>query len=44
MINEVNVYINGKRVTDDEISNYEITNENVKRIFAEALARINGED
>ena len=41
MMKEVKVYINGKRVTDDEISNYEITNENAKRIFAQALARIN---
>ncbi len=37
----VRVYIDGKEVADDELENYEITKESVKRIFAQALARIN---
>lgn len=35
------VYIGGKRVTKEELANYEITNENAKRIIAQALARVN---
>lgn len=31
------VYIGGKRVTKEELSNYEIQSEKVKRILAEKL-------
>lgn len=35
----VTVYVNGKPATKKEISKMEITNENVKRIFAEKLKK-----
>lgn len=33
------VYVNGKPVTKDEISNIEIQKDSVKRIFAEQLKK-----
>lgn len=34
----VTVYVNGKRVTKEEISKYEIRSEVIKKILAEKLA------
>lgn len=34
-------YVNGKRVTKEEIAKIKIQNESVKRIFAEKLTRKN---
>lgn len=34
----VTIYVNGKRVTKEELSNIEIHNETVKKILAEKLA------
>lgn len=33
------IYVNGKRVTKDELKNYEIRIENVKKILAEKLTK-----
>ena len=33
------VYVNGKRVTKEEIEKIEIRNETVKRMFAEKLSK-----
>lgn len=33
------IYVNGKRVTKDEIEKIEIRNETVKRMFAEKLLK-----
>lgn len=33
------IYINGKRVTKEEISKIEIRNETVKQMFAEKLSK-----
>lgn len=33
------IYVNGKRVTKDELKNYEIKIENVKKILAEKLTK-----
>lgn len=35
----VTVYVNGKRVTKEELSKIEIHNDNIKRIFSEHLGR-----
>lgn len=34
---EMIFYINGKRVTKEELENYEIKNEEIKRMFAKKL-------
>lgn len=36
-------YVNGKRVAEEELSKYEITNENAKRVFLQAAMRIEAE-
>ena len=33
------IYVNGKRVTKEEIKNVEIQKENVKRIFSDKLTK-----
>lgn len=35
----VTIYVNGKRVTKEELKNIEIRNEAVKRMLAEKLAK-----
>lgn len=36
----VTIYVNGKRVTKEELSKIEIHNETIKKIFAEKLAEM----
>lgn len=35
----ITIYVNGKRVTKDELKNIEIQSENVKRILSEKLTK-----
>lgn len=37
----VTIYVNGKHVTKEELSKYEVTNERAKQILREAIKRKN---